>query len=218
MSKRIYLNEKADSINYLCRKDKRLAKLISMIGSITYQIHDDGFSFLVHEIIEQMLSIKAGQKIYSRLEALCNENITSDSILSLTIDQLRKIGTSSSKANCILNLSKSVSTGELLLSDLPKMSDEEVTSSLTAIKGIGNWTAKMYLIFVLDRPDILPYEDGAFIQSYKWLYKTTEVSPAMVKKKCKKWSPYSSTAARYLYRAHDMGLTKSNFHLHKENN
>lgn len=212
----VYLNEKTDSIKYLCQKDKHLAKLISMIGPITYQTHDDGFSFLVHEIIEQMLSIKAGQKIFNRLANLCDGCITPDRILSLTVDQLRAVGTSSSKANCILNLSKSVVTGELILSNLTELSDKEVISSLIDLKGIGNWTAKMYLIFVLDRPDILPYEDGAFIQSYKWLYKTTDASPTTIKKKCKKWSPYSSVAARYLYRALDMGFTKSEFHLYKE--
>lgn len=216
MSEWIYLNEKVDSIRYLCQKDKRLAKLISMIGPINYQPHDNGFSFLVHEIIEQMLSIKSGQKIYSRLEALCNGCVTPDSILSLTFEQLREIGTSSSKANCLLNLSRSVNTGKLILSNLPNLPDKDVISSLTELKGIGNWTAKMYLIFVLDRPDILPYEDGAFIQSYKWLYKTTNASPAAVIKKCKKWSPYSSIAARYLYRTLDMGFTKSDFHLYKE--
>lgn len=74
----------------------------------------------------------------------------------------------------------------------------------------------MYLIFVLDRQDILPYEDGAFLQSYRWLYKTIDCSPASIKSKCKKWSPYSSIAARYLYHALDLGLTKSEFHLFKE--
>lgn len=212
----VYLNEKTDSIKYLCQKDKHLAKLISMIGPITYQTHDDGFSFLVHEIIEQMLSIKAGQKIFNRLANLCDGGITPDHILSLTIEQLREIGTSSAKANCIFNLSKSIAVGELLLSGLSQMPDEEVIASLTTLKGIGNWTAKMYLIFVLDRPNILPYEDGSFIQSYKWLYKATDVSPTVIKKKCKKWSPYSSIATRYLYRALDMGFTKSEFHLYKE--
>ena len=95
------------------------------------------------------------------------------------------------------------------------MTDDEVMRKLTSIRGIGNWSAKMYLIFALDRKDILPYEDTAFLQAYSWLYKTNDYSPEAVKKRCKKWKPYSSIAARYMYRALDMGLTKREFHLYK---
>ena len=85
---------------------------------------------------------------------------------------------------------------------------------LTKIKGIGVWTAKMYLLFVLNREDILPYEDVAFLQGFSWAYETKDLSPATVKKKCRKWKPYSSIAARYLYRALDTGLTKQAFQLY----
>lgn len=73
----------------------------------------------------------------------------------------------------------------------------------------------MYLIFVLDRPDVLPTTDVAFLQVYKWLYKTNDCSKQSVIKKCKKWTPYSSTAARYFYRILDSGYTKEKFHLFK---
>ena len=88
------------------------------------------------------------------------------------------------------------------------MTDEAALKELVSLHGIGIWTAKMYLIFVLDRQDILPFEDVAFLQSYKWLYKAEDVSKASIEKKCKKWKPYSSIAARFLYRALDMGFTK----------
>ena len=104
---------------------------------------------------------------------------------------------------------------DLVLSDLTKLSDLEVIKKLTKYRGIGNWTAKMYLIFVLNRQDILPYEDGAFIQAYKWLYKTDDISPKAVEKKCRKWKHYSSIAARYMYRALDLGFTKDEFHFYK---
>ena len=93
------------------------------------------------------------------------------------------------------------------------MTDEAALKELVSLHGIGIWTAKMYLIFVLDRQDILPFEDVAFLQSYKWLYKAEDVSKASIEKKCKKWKPYSSIAARFLYRALDMGFTKKEFHL-----
>ena len=86
------------SIQYLCARDKRLAKVISMVGPITYSPHeDDPYRFLIHEIIEQMLSVKAGQKIFSRLEELCAGNVDPDNISALTDEQIRSTGTSNAK-------------------------------------------------------------------------------------------------------------------------
>lgn len=216
MLKIITLNAESKSIQHLCKKDKRLAKVISMVGPISYFPYEDGFAFIVHEIIEQMLSIKAGAKIYARLEDLCNGNISVESIDSLTDEQILSIGTSSSKVAYIRGVTEAVKAGIIDFSTLPLMNDKEVMKVLTSLKGIGNWTAKMYLIFVLDRPDILPIEDVAFLQAYEWLYKTKDRSKESVEKKCKKWKPYSSVAARYLYHALDSGLTKEEFHLYKQ--
>jgi DNA-3-methyladenine glycosylase II len=90
----ITLNEQSEAIQYLCKKDKRLAKVISMVGPITYETHDEPFAFLIHEIIEQMLSIKAGAKIYGRLEELCNGSITPKNISLLSDEQIKSIGIS----------------------------------------------------------------------------------------------------------------------------
>ncbi len=215
MSAKITLNIDCESIQYLCKKDKRLAKVISMIGPITYQTHDDAFAFLVHEIIEQMLSIKTGAKIYSRLEELCNGSITPDSIHQLTDEQIKSIGTSTSKVSYIRGITNAVLSGEINLEELPSLSDQQICKKLLTLKGIGNWTTKMYLIFVLDRQDILPTEDIAFIQAYEWMHKTTNRSKESIEKRCKKWKPYSSIAARYLYRALDAGFIKEEFHLFK---
>lgn len=215
MSELITLNAESKAIQYLCKKDKRLAKVISMVGPINYCPYEDGFAFLVHEIIEQMLSIKAGAKIYARLEDLCNGEISVEAIDSLTDEQIRSIGTSSSKVAYIRGATEAVKSGIIDFSTLSLMNDTDVMKNLTSLKGIGNWTAKMYLLFVLDRPDILPTEDVAFLQAYEWLYKTKDRSKESVEKRCKKWKPYSSVAARYLYRALDSGLTKEEFHLYK---
>ena len=209
------LDNTSPAIKHLCTVDKRLGKVINMVGSISYIPHEDGFAFLVHEIIEQMLSIKAGKCIYDRLVNLCNGTITPEAISQLSKDEIKSVGMSNAKADYIQNLTNAVLNNDLILSDFDELSDECVTSRLVKLQGIGNWTAKMYLIFVLDRPDILPYEDGAFLQSYRWLYKTEDCTPSLILQKCKKWKPYSSVAARYLYRALDMGLTKTTFHLYK---
>ncbi len=204
------------SVQYLCKKDKRLAKVISMVGSISYVPHEeDAYAFLVHEIIEQMLSVKAGQKIYSRLEELCGEEISSVRIAALTDEQIRSTGTSNAKVEYIRNITNAVTNGTLDFSAMQHFSDEEVIASLTKIRGIGKWTAKMYLMFVLDRQDILPFEDGAFLQVYRWMYKTQDCSEKAVTAKCKKWKPYSSVASRFCYRVLDAGMTKEEFHLFK---
>jgi len=207
-------NESPELI-YLAKMDKRLAKLFTMVGPIAYQPHDDSYAFLVHEIIEQMLSIKAGAKIYGRLEELCDGVVTVDAVNDLTDEQIKSIGTSTPKVSYIRSLTNAIESGQLDFDLLPTLSDEYVMKKLTAIRGIGTWSAKMYLIFALNRPDILPLEDVAFLQGYEWLYKTKDRSQEAVEKKCKKWKPYRSIAARYLYQALDMGLTKKEFHLFK---
>ncbi len=204
------------SIKYLCEKDKRLSKVISMIGPISYSPYiSDPYGFLVHEIIEQMLSVKAGEKIFNRLVDLCDGSITPETINSLSDEQIKSIGTARSKVTYIRFLTDAILNENLNVYDLQNDSDEEVYQKLTALKGIGSWTAKMFLIFVLDRKDILPYEDVAFLQAYMWLYKTNDCSKQSIEKRCKKWKPYSSIASRYLYRALDSGLTKNEFHLNK---
>lgn len=216
MSEIITLDRNSPSIQHLCSKCKRMKKIISMVGSITYSPHEGNeFDFMVHEIIEQMLSIKAGQKIHDRLRELCEGEITPDSVINLSEEDIRSTGTSKAKAIYIKGLAEAVQSGNLVFKDLSSLPDDEVRKRLTVLRGIGDWTAKMYLIFVLDRQDILPYEDGAFLQAYRWAYKTEDLSATSIKKKCKKWSPYSSIAARYLYRALDSGLTKEEFHLYK---
>lgn len=216
MGKIVILDNSSYEIQYLCKKDKRLAKVISMVGPITYETHDeDPYEFLIHEIIEQMLSIKAGNKIFSRLVDLCGGKVTPSMVNKLTDEQIKSIGTANSKVSFIRSITNAVLNGELDFGSLKEMNDSDVFKYLISFKGIGKWTANMYLIFVLNRMDILPTNDAAFLQSYEWLYKTTDRSDTSIRNKCKKWKPYSSIASRYLYRALDSGLTKEKFHLYK---
>lgn len=210
----IVLDETSLAIQHLCKKDKRLAKIIKTIGPISYDVESkDPYTFLIHKIIEQMLSIQVGNKIYANLEELCCGSINPSTISALTDEELKSVGTSNAKVNYIRSITEAVTTGKLVFEDLKSLTNDEVSKHLMSIRGIGKWTAKMFLIFVLDRPDILPYEDVAFLQSYKWLYNTNDINKESIKKKCKKWKPYSSIASRYLYRALDSGLTKEAFHL-----
>lgn len=193
----------------LKRKDKRLATLIDAIGEIDCSIHTDSFAFIVEEIVGQMLSNKVATILRDRLRMLCGGTISADRVATLSPSALRELGLSNAKASYIISFSQAVINGEIDLNALSEMNDEEAIKSLVRLRGIGNWTAKMYLLFVLNRPDILPYEDGAFIQSFTWLYNYKErPSKNEIIEKCKNWHPYSSTAARYFYRALDMGFTK----------
>ena len=208
------LELQSPEIQYLCKRDKRLARVISAIGPLTYSLHQDAYSFLIREIVEQMMSVKAASVIYGRLVDLCSGNVTPDTISSLTDDQLRSTGTSKAKVEYIRNVTRAVEQGVWDFDSMYSMTDAEIIRLMTSVRGIGNWTAKMYLMFVLGRPDVLPFEDGAFCQTYRWLYKTEKCSAEDIKARCKKWSPFSSTAARYFYQALDRGYTKNEFHLY----
>lgn len=209
MGEQVIIKMNSKPIKHLLNVDDKLASLIIKIGNLTYVPHDDNsYGFLVHEILEQMLSTKAARKIHERLQKLCNGNITPERINSMTDEQIKSIGTSFQKVRYIRNLTNAVIDRTIIFDSLMSLSDEEAIKALTKIQGIGNWTAKMYLIFVLNRPDVLPFEDGAFLQSYKWLYNTDDVSKESIIRKCECWKPYSSIASRYMYIALDSGMTK----------
>ncbi|KJW13981.1 DNA-3-methyladenine glycosylase family protein [Levilactobacillus spicheri] len=210
------LDEQSPAVQYLRAKDKHLGKVMTMLGPLDYQIATNGYGFLVSQIIGQMLSNKVAAVLTDRLTAQCPDGrITPAAIARLSDATIHGIGLSRPKVSYIRHLTSAVTTGTVDFARYATLDDAQVIRELTQIKGIGNWSAKMYLIFSLDRPNVLPYEDVAFLQGYGWVYKTTDYSARAVQKKCKKWRPYSSVAARYLYRALDAGLTKEPFHLFK---
>lgn len=211
-----YISQKDEAVLRLMNKYKRLAKLISYIGDIECNVHSDSYAFIISEIVGQMLSNKVAKVINSRLLDLCDGVISIDKVSRLSFGQLKIIGLSKAKFKYIIEFTKAVNEGTLNLSSLHLLSDDKVIYELARIRGIGTWTAKMYLLFVLQSSDVLPIEDVAFLQGYKWLYRIDDVSKDSVIKKCKKRKPYSSIAARYLYRAVDTGLIKSQFHLYKD--
>lgn len=196
------------AIRHLKKVDNRLSCVIDFIGNITIHSYHNSFEFLVREIVGQMISNRVKKIILDRLYVLCSGEINPDSILSLSVEDIRHTGMSSSKVFYIQNLASIVKNGSINFDNLSEMDDRSVIRELTKIKGIGVWTSKMYLLFYLQREDVLPYEDGAFLQAYKWLYSARKLSPSTVIKKCRSWKPYSSYGARYLYVALDRGLTK----------
>ncbi len=197
------------AVLHLKKRDRRLAAVIDAIGAIECREHPDAFAFIAKEIVEQMLSIRAADCIRGRIAAMAGGGFTPGALLRLTPDDLRAAGMSRNKAGYLLGFASAVADGTLDLGALPSLSDEEVVKRLTSLRGIGAWTAKMYLLFVLGRDDVLPHEDAAFMQSFRWLCGLKAPSLQTVISRCRKWKPYSSVAARYLYRALDTGMTKS---------
>lgn len=146
--------------------------------------------------------------IAERLLFKCDGLITAENIEALGFENIRSCGISTHKVRCILNFCQMVVETPQFFTVLADHSDNEILKALIAFQGIGSWTAKMYLIFVLNRPSVIPYEDGAFLQAYRWLYKTEETSSASIQSRCKAWHPYESFGARYLYQLLDYGITK----------
>jgi len=198
----------SEEIKWLIKKDKKLAYLIKKVGTLKYSLDKNYFDFLVNTIISQMLSNKASSAIARRLYSLCNNYITPQNINKLTTEKLRQIGISTAKSKYIINLSKHIIDNPNFFKYINKLDDENVIKEIKKIKGLGIWSAKMYLIFVLNRMDVLPYEDGAFLQSFKWLYSTNDVNKENIIKICSSWKPYSTIASRYLYIALDEGYIK----------
>ena len=212
----MHFDQTSPEIQYLSQRDKHLGKVIQMLGPLDYQLVTNGYGFLVSQIIGQMLSNKVAAVLTNRLLRQCPAGrLTPTAIDQLSDQAIRSIGVSHTKVATIRTLTTAIMAGTINLERYRNLSDQAIITDLTRLKGIGPWSAKMYLIFSLDRPNILPFEDGAFLQGYGWVYKTTDYRRAAVEKKCRKWRPYSSLAARYLYHARDAGLTKHPFHLFK---
>ena len=207
-SKVFTLNHNSESVKHLITHDKLLAQVIENVGTITYTLADDPYVFLVEHIVGQMLSNKVASIICNRLYDACGGTISPEAIENLSNEELLSIGISRPKTQYIRHLTEVVSNHEFDFEELQELPDEDVISKLITLRGVGKWTAKMYLIFYLNREDVLPFEDGAFLQAYKWLYNTDNTSGTSIEEKCLSWKPFSSIAARFLYKALDKGLTK----------
>ncbi|MGN0287934.1 MAG: DNA-3-methyladenine glycosylase family protein [Atopobiaceae bacterium] len=198
------LDSNSPQVAHLTQRDWRLGRLIQAVGPLTYSVEGSAYEHLAYSVIEQMLSMKAGRTINARLADACGGHITQEAILSLGMDDIRTCGMAQRKAQTLIELARSMPEARLAqLQDLP---DEEVRSALTQVRGIGKWTADMYLIFYLCRPDVLPVEDGAIRQVFKWLYGAPITDANVRQVVCSLWRPFSSTAVRYMYRALNRGI------------
>lgn len=193
-------------VQHLCNADEYLAVIIKHYGTLKYTLYSNQFAFFVETIIGQMLSNKVADIITSRLVELCDGEISLNALSGLSHQRIKSIGLSNQKADYIVGFTNIIRENPRFFDELEQCHEETIMKELTKIRGIGSWTAKMYLIFSLNCMDVLPYEDGAFLQAFRLLYNTNSVSPDVVQDRCAPWKPYSSIASRYLYRALDTGL------------
>ena len=191
---------------HLRERDWRMGRLIERVGDIEYYVSESGFANLAHSIIEQMLSTKVAATMDRRLRDLCGGELAPEPLSKLTVEQIRGIGVSQRKAENLHNLALTVTEADLdALADLP---DEEARAWLTAIPGVGTWTADMFMIFQLERPDVLPLSDLSFRRAFEWLYGAPVDDANVEAVVCDLWRPWRSYGARYLYQAQNMGLPR----------
>jgi DNA-3-methyladenine glycosylase II len=191
----------------LLRRDPVLAAIIRRHGACglgSARDRFDHFSMIVRAIVFQQLSTKAATTIHGRLLALMPEGTDAVCLAALTDEQLRSAGISRQKAAYLRDLCAQVSAGAVPLDALDAMSDDEVIEALTRIKGVGRWTAEMFLIFRLQRPDVLPVGDLGIITAVQRAYRLRKPpTPDRLRKIGDAWRPYRSIATWYLWRSLD---------------
>jgi len=191
-------------LHFLSEKDHTLAGLIKSIGKYSIELHHDPFESLLKAIIYQQLSGRSANAIYMRFLNYYNGKIPQPNQIITTADELfrTKIGLSYRKIEYIKDLSCRISTKRLDLSLLPTMSDKEIIAELIKVKGIGRWTAEMFLIFDLGRPDVMPLGDLGVRKAMQKLYNLSQLPDSYyVLKISSSWTPFRSIATWYLWKS-----------------
>lgn len=185
------------------RRDPVLARIIDRIGDYNVQFSDPDFNTLVRSIVSQQLSGKVAAVIFGRLAAAVPDGrLTPENILKLRTERMRKLGLSGQKTAYIRDLAKHAKRGKISFPDLPGMTDQQVIEHLTQVKGIGVWTAHMFLIFALQRPDVLPTGDLGIRSAIRKAYVLEELpGSAEIEQLAGRWRPYCSVASWYLWRS-----------------
>lgn len=185
-------------VTYLKQKDKRLAEVIDKVGKIERKVDTDLFSSVVHHIICQQISTKAQATIWQRMQDNLGI-VNADTILAAGIDKLQSFGMTFKKAEYITDFSIKVQSGAFDLEGIWDKSDNEVIAELSALKGIGVWTAEMILLFCMQRPNVFSYGDLAILRGMRMVYHHRKIDRKLFEKYRRRLNPYCSVASLYFW-------------------
>jgi DNA-3-methyladenine glycosylase II len=200
-----------DACRHLKRRDRVLRRLIPQFGQARLQSRGDAFTTLARSIVGQQISVRAAQSVWNRFEQLAGAAVGASlprvdplAVLALSSPSLREAGLSVRKAEYLLDLARHFAQGRLHFEQWEQMDDEAIVQELVGIRGIGRWTAEMFLMFHLLRPDVLPLDDLGLLKGISVNYFSGEpVTRAEAREVAEAWAPYRSVATWYVWRSLD---------------
>lgn len=196
-----------DACRHLARRDRVMKKLIPKFGEARLQSRGDAFTTLARSIVGQQISVKAAQSVWERFAAAVggpSTRLAPAAVGRLAVTTLREAGLSARKAEYLLDLARHFSSGSVHVDQWAAMDDTAIIDELVAIRGIGRWTAEMFLIFHLMRPNVLPLDDLGLIKGISVNYFSGEpVSRAEAREVGEAWAPFRSVATWYIWRSLD---------------
>lgn len=195
-----------EACRHLVARDRVMAKLIPVYGEARLQSRGDAFTTLCRSIVGQQISVKAAQSVWDRFTALASDALPllPAWVADLEVEAMRSAGLSVRKVEYLKDLARHFIDGQVHETDWSGMSDDDIIDELVAIRGIGRWTAEMFLIFYLMRPNVLPLDDVGLIKGISRNYFSGEpVSRAEAREVGAAWAPYRSVATWYIWRSLD---------------
>lgn len=205
----LYIRTQDPAVQSICAKDPTLKQLITLIGDIDVPLRADYLSSIVRSIIGQQISVSAASAIYARLLDLLGGHITVDGLLVTSKEDLREAGLTWRKAEYVKDLADKIVNRELDLRNIAAYDDDAILKQLTNVKGIGKWTAEMFLILSLGRQDVLAIDDVGIQRSAQWLYRVEKSERRqLLVEKSPQWMPYRSIVSHYLWEAIHLGFVQ----------
>jgi DNA-3-methyladenine glycosylase II len=196
-----------DACKHLAKRDRVMKKLIPRVGDGRLESRGDAFTTLARSIVGQQISVKAAQAVWDRFVALTtgpSHRLLPSAVLALDAPQIRAAGLSARKVEYLCDLAQHFDSGAVHVAEWQAMDDEAIIEELVAIRGIGRWTAEMFLIFHLLRPNVMPLDDIGLIKGISVNYFSGEpVSRAEAREVGDAWAPYRSVATWYIWRSLD---------------
>ncbi len=192
-----------EACKHLAKKDRVMKRLIPQFGDVRLESRGDAFTTLARSIVGQQISVKAAQTVWDRFVALPRK-MAPTSVLKLKVDDMRAAGLSARKVEYLVDLAIHFDSGAVHVDAWKDMSDELIIEELVAIRGIGRWTAEMFLIFHLMRPNVLPLDDVGLLNGISASYFSGDpVSRSDAREVAVAWAPYCSVATWYIWRSLD---------------